>query len=385
MHTYFADLSGPKGKLTVDDEDAGRLLIEPVRVGGSFSKYSYGGRLKAHRQYFRVLQKKIREFQPEVVISGNMPTDAQYSLHRECLRRNIRFIHWIQDFYALALETLLRRRFGALGSAAAAPFHYLERRIFKNSDAVVYISDDFSRYASSSNYAPKRSVVIENWASLSDIPERQKVNSWSKRHGLDDKFVFLYSGTMGLKHSPHTLAELARKFKDKPDVRVVLVSEGIGRGVLEETKKKESLDNLILLDFQPYAELPDVLGSADVLLASVEPDSSIFSVPSKILSYLCAGRPVLISVPAENLAARVVTAAQAGLVCDPTNLAEFLSSAESLWANRESCVQMGANARRYAESTFDINKIGTVFEAVLGDQTASTVPVSNSIAMRVPQ
>jgi hypothetical protein len=54
-------------------------------------------------------------------------------------------VHWVQDFYALALETLLRRKWGVIGKAAATPFHFLERRIFKTCDAVVYISDDFSR------------------------------------------------------------------------------------------------------------------------------------------------------------------------------------------------------------------------------------------------
>src|SRR2546430_4269765 len=148
--------------------------------------------------------------------------------------------------------------------------------------------------------------------------------------------------SMGLKHNPHTLADLARKFNDKPDVRVVLVSEGIGREFLEECKRSQGLENLILLDFQAYANLPDVLGSADVLLASVEPDSSVFCVPSKILSYLCAGRPILMSVPGQNLASRVIEQAEAGYVCNPRDLPEFLRRAEALWGDREMGGKMGA-------------------------------------------
>jgi colanic acid biosynthesis glycosyl transferase WcaI len=382
MHAYFADLPGPKGALCLEEEEAKRLSIEPLKIGKAFKHYSSFERLKVHHRYVNILKSKVREFQPDVVISGNTPTDAQYRLSAECIRRKIRFVHWIQDFYPLALETLLTRKIGLLGKAGAAPFHFLERHIFKTCDAAVYISDDFPRYAASAGYLTKKSVVIENWASLEDLPQRRKDNAWSRQHALHDKFVFLYSGTMGLKHNPHTLAALARKFNGRPDVRIVLVSEGIGREFLDDCKRRESLDNLIVLDFQPYAELPDVLGSADVLLASVEPDSSVFCVPSKILSYLCAGRPILMSVPEHNLASRVIERAEAGYVCNPRNPREFLERAESIWANRELGARMGTNARRYAELTFNIDRIGDLFEEVLHAGELDALPLANPITMR---
>jgi glycosyltransferase involved in cell wall biosynthesis len=165
----------------------------------------------------------------------------------------------------------------------------------------------------------------------------------------------------------------------------VLVSEGIGREFLAACKRKEGLDNLILLDFQSYVQLPDVLASADVLLANVEPESSVFCVPSKILSYLCAGRPILMSVPKHNLAARVIERSQAGHVCDPSNPKEFLNCAQSMWTSRDLCARMGENARRYAELTFDIGRIGDLFEGVLRNGGTDAVPLGNPVTMRVSQ
>ena len=42
------------------------------------------------------------------------------------------------------------------------------------------------------------------------------------------------------------------------------------------------LENLVLLDYQPYESLPDILASADVLVAVLEPDAGRFFVPSKV-------------------------------------------------------------------------------------------------------
>jgi len=90
-------------------------------------------------------------------------------------------------------------------------------------------------------------------------------------------------------------------------VRVVVISEGPGVEWLRERKVAEGLNNLILLPFQNFKEMPDVLAASDVLMAVLEPEAGIFSVPSKVLTYHCAGKPVLGGIPAENLAARIIS------------------------------------------------------------------------------
>lgn len=341
-----------------------RLQIEPVKMNFPFKKYSYFHRLIAHRHYSSAAFERIAGFRPDVVLAGNPPSDAAYYLQTKCTRAGFRFVHWIQDFYPLAIEQLLNRRFPGLG-LAAWPFHLLERRVFRASHAVVYISPDFQSYAESVGYRARRNYVIENWAAIEELPMRPKENPWSVRHGIARKFVFLYSGTMGLKHNPEVIVELAGGFRGQPGIQIVVVSEGIGRKYLEHRKAEKGLDNLLLLDFQPYDELPDVMGSADVLLANVEAESSKFSVPSKVLSYLCAGRPILLSVPKENLIARVLEKSGAGFVTEPGDAKTLLTCARKLVEDAALRKSLGDNARRYAETTFDIEAIAHRFEQVM--------------------
>jgi glycosyltransferase involved in cell wall biosynthesis len=91
------------------------------------------------------------------------------------------------------------------------------------------------------------------------------------------------------------------------------------------------------------------------------------------------------SVPKHNLAARVIERAQAGYVCDPSDPTEFLNRAESIWANRSLCAQMGIHARRYAELTFDIGRIGDLFEGVLRGGKTDALPLGDPVTMRVSQ
>jgi len=110
---------------------------------------------------------------------------------------------------------------------------------------------------------------------------------------------------------------------------------------------------------------PDVLGSADVLVALLENDAGPFSVPSKVLNYLCAGRPVLLSAPLDNLATRVVENAGAGICVPAGDKEAFVAEAERLRNEPQTRASMGAAARTYAESAFNIAAITDRFEKML--------------------
>ena len=120
----------------------------------------------------------------------------------------------------------------------------------------------------------------------------------------------------------------------------------------------------MLLDYQPYEQLPDMLASADVLVVVLERDASRYSVPSKVLNYLCAGRPVLGLLPANNAVAQMIETAQAGVVVDPGNAAEASPALNRLLADSNTREKMGDAARRYAEQAFDVYAVGDLFDSV---------------------
>lgn len=109
-----------------------------------------------------------------------------------------------------------------------------------------------------------------------------------------------------------------------------------------------------------------MLGAATVLLAILESSASEFSVPSKVLSYLCAARPVVLSVPLDNLASRIVLENEAGLAAEPTDEAGFVAAARQLLDDPEMQRRCAWNGRQYAEKTFDIQVIADRFEGVFG-------------------
>jgi hypothetical protein len=109
-----------------------------------------------------------------------------------------------------------------------------------------------------------------------------------------------------------------------------------------------------------------MLGSGDVLLVLLEPDAGVFSVPSKVLTYHCAGRAILGAIPRENLSVRTIEGNGAGVVVDPGDADAFVAAAGRLIDDPDTRRQMGEAARRAAETTFDIDTITDEFVTVLG-------------------
>jgi colanic acid biosynthesis glycosyl transferase WcaI len=211
--------------------------------------------------------------------------------------------------------------------------------------------------------------VIPNWASLSEIRPVDKDNDWARLHRLHDKTVALYTGTLGLKHNPAILLDLARAGGAQA-LQVVVLSEGKAAQWLEQVARQAQLDNLTVLPFQPMTLYPQILGAGDILLAILGAEAAAFSVPSKILSYLAAGKPIVAALASDNDAAKVIGEAEAGFVASPDDSSTFIAQVLALAADPAKRREMGDNGRVFAERNFAIDGIADQFEKVFAQAFA---------------
>jgi glycosyltransferase involved in cell wall biosynthesis len=322
-------------------------------------------------QYSRALIAECEQFRPDAVLSANTPSVPEYRLAKWCDRQSIRRVFWVQDIYGLAAYRLLRRKLPGIGHLVGRYFLALDRSSARRSEAVVLITEDFRPLFSKWGIDASRIHVIHNWAPLASMPMRPRENAWAREHKLAGGVRFVYSGTLSMKTNPAALLELARMLHRDSSGELIVVSEGPPVEWLVEQAAVENLRSLRRMSFQPFDVLPDVLGSADVLLAILDAEAGVFAVPSKVLSYFCAGRPVLLAVPGENLASKTVVQIGAGLVVEPGDVQGFCNAAQRLIESPDLRSQCGEAGRRYAETHFDIRRIGDQFEALLGGSRSS--------------
>jgi glycosyltransferase involved in cell wall biosynthesis len=368
-HLYFARDVTPRGPLAPRADDPPGLTIEGLDIPGAFDKLSYWRRIFYNRAYGEVAAARIDALAPDIVISANVPIDALDIVHRRCKAPGRELIVWLQDVFSTGVRKVLRKKLPLLGDLVGWRYDRLESSVMRKADHIVAITQDFVPLLEGWGVARARIEVIENWAPLGEITPMGQDNPWSREQGLAGKKVILYSGTLGLKHDPAGIAALARALADRPDTVVLVVSQGAGADWLAAAKAAAGgdLDRLRLMPFQPFERFSEVLATASVVLAVIEPEAGIFSVPSKVLSYLCAGRPILMAVPQENLAARTVLRAEAGLCLAPGDHDALVAAARRLLDDEILSLRYARNARAHAERHFAIGGIADRFEAIWSD------------------
>lgn len=365
LHLHCPSYRTGKGALETRPDDPSGFACEGVELAATLVKYSLWKRPLQELEYSGPLIRRMRGFRPDCVVSANTPLIAQARFLSACRRDRVPFVFWQQDIHGLAMRAILRDRLPLRGAGIGGLFPAIEGMLLRRSDAVVTIAPEFAAVVESWGVAREQLNVIENWAPLDELPAAERNNAWAREVGVAGKHVFLYSGTLGLKHDPDVLLRLAVRYRARRDVAVVVVSEGEAATVLAAQAQAHGLDSLIVLPFQPYGRLAEVHGAADVLLVLLERELGAFSVPSKVLTYHCAGRALLGAMPAENPAARVIERSGGGLVVEPGDHQALAAAADQLLADHVLRAEMGHRARAYAESTFSIATVADRFEAVI--------------------
>ena len=376
LHTYCSDYVTGRGRLDLSPEDPSNLRIEGVTTKAEIVKYSPVGRLRWEFSYAKALREVIDRERSDVFIACNAPLVSLARLRRHLARIGQRWMLWHQDMYSHAIGDEAQRRLPApLAAAVRRAMTTMERGVVGSAESVVAIGDSFTRQYRAWGLSTDHVRVIPNWAPLDEILPLPRESDWSALLP-EAEFRLVYAGTIGRKHNPMLLVSLVDRLREYGvDARLLVVSEGVGADLVADACAERSY--IDVLPFQPAADLPSVLASGDVLLGLLELEASQFSVPSKVASYLAAGRPVLLLAPASNPAAAQVTDA-GGLRVDPD---EQGAAHAALWlaelaADREAPAAPGVRSRNLAENRFDIDKITTDFEMTLQSLRAGPVVLS---------
>lgn len=366
LHVYSADDQTPKGDLLPGPDDPSSFAVEALSIGERLQKYnSLAKRRRQERAYGALVCRRIEAFGPDIVIASNNPLEAQNQIGNYCRRRSIPFVFWLQDIHSEAIRSYLSRKSATAGALIGSWYQWIESRLLLNSDHVVVIADTFLPRLESWRIPKAKLSVIENWAPKNKIRVLPTENPWRRAHGLSGKRVALYTGTIGLKHNPALLLFAAESLRSEADVQVVVVSEGMYATQLNDAAVRRRLPNLMVLPFQPFDSYSEVLASGDVLVAMVEPDAARYSVPSKVLSYLCSGRPIVLAAAEHNLAAKTVMRSRSGVVVDSRNELQFVNAIRDFLRDDVRRIAAGRRAREYADKAFDIVQIADRFQQIL--------------------
>lgn len=194
--------------------------------------------------------------------------------------------------------------------------------------------------------------VLPLWENTDLVAPEPKDNPFSRRHGLADRFVLMYSGNMGLTQGLDRYVELAARLADLPGFTLAFVGDGAARSLLEVRVQALGRPGVLLLPYQPREQMRWSLASADVLFAPNLNGLMRYMFPSKVYTFMASARPFVAAIdPASDLA-ESIRRLDCGSVVAPDDIDGFEREVRRLHARPDLRAAMGQRGRQAAEAEF---------------------------------
>ncbi len=330
---------------------AGPLPAEEVRNGVRIVRAAgtvhdprrFAGRAMNYLSYFvSALWAALRVPRADVVMAMTDPPII--GLAGWCAARRMRapFVFLCQDVFpevAVLLEDFRSPTVNAV-------LQQVGRFLVRTADAVVALGDTMKRRLVEGKGAePSRIVVIDNWADCAALSPGPPDNAFRRAHGLQQAFVVMHAGNIGLSQNLDVVLDAAAELRDDPDIRFVFVGDGARRASLEAQAAARGLSHVMFLPYQPRADMALSYAAADLFLVSLRPGLAGYIVPSKVYSILAAGRPFVAAVEDDCELVTLAREHGCGVVVPPGDGVALATRIRDLRAAPDLVRAMGARAR----------------------------------------
>lgn len=191
-----------------------------------------------------------------------------------------------------------------------------------------------------------KTVMINNWIDEKEIyplkADHPSVAAFKERYGLENKFVIMYSGNIGLYYDLENLMKVMEKFSpdtktaDGREVIFAFVGAGTVMDELVKYKEEHHMNNVLFIPYQAKEDLIFSLNAADVHWCVNAKGIKGVSCPSKYYGIAAAAKPVLGVLEEGSEVRLLIEETKGGLVSDPgdyhaveANIRWFIDHADS--------------------------------------------------------
>lgn len=229
----------------------------------------------------------------------------------------------------------------------------LEWTSYHSADRLVGLSPGIVDGIIKRGIKPEKVASIPNGCDLDIFASEHQ--PWRPEGVQPTDLMAIFTGTHGLANGLNAVLDAAVELKKRQrmDIKLVLVGDGMQKKALLERAAELQLDNVIFHNPVNKAKLAGLMASADVglqILANV-PAFYYGTSPNKFFDYISAGLPVLNNYP--GWLAELITKEQCGFAVIPENPQAFADALEQAVDHRELLIEMGRNGQQVAKEQFN--------------------------------
>lgn len=355
------DLSKYRGKIFMKEDKEG---IEVLRIKvPQFPRHiPFARALWQFSLAFLFIFPSLRIKEIDVILVYSPPLTLGITAWILSRLKNAKFILNVQDLFPQSVIDL-----GILKNKLLIKFfEAMEKFVYKKADFITVHSEGNKEHVVKKGKEPDRVFVIPNWVDIEFLKPNDKNNEFSKKYNLDGKFIVSFAGVLGYSQDIDIILEAAKKLEEYEDIIFIIVGDGVEKPRLVKKAEDMKLKNVRFLPMQPRHIYPQVIQSSDISLATLHSFVKTPVVPSKILSIMAIGKPVIAAMDLNGDAPKLIEEAKCGFAIPPEDSDLLAEKILELYKNKKLRETLGRNGRRYAEKNLALGVCVNKYEGLFG-------------------
>ena len=238
---------------------------------------------------------------------------------------------------------------------------YLYRRsdiAYKISDVIGCMSQANIDFIKKHHNIPQyvQCTVLYNWMSFTPY---KKTDSEELRvkYGLENKFLVIFGGNIGLGQRIENIADLAQHYKKNVDIVFVVIGKGVKKAELQSMSRHKNLDNILFIDYMPRADYLNFVKSVDLGLISIHENNAAPTCPSKVISYMALKLPVLALINSNSDYGEIIENAGAGFWSVGSDKKNVYSLFDKIYNDPELRYNMGEAGYKFYVKNLTTHKV----------------------------
>ena len=201
---------------------------------------------------------------------------------------------------------------------------------------------------------PDKVHVCPNSITPQPFIDRENRNAIRGKYAIPiDAKVFIYGGNLGKPQCVPFIVECMKLNRDREDRFFIVCGDGTDAGILSEYIKNCNPQNVKLLEMLPKGAYDELLSACDVGLVFLDYRFTIPNFPSRLLSYMEQGLPVLACTDTSTDIGKAITTGRFGWWCESDSPETFARFADEICGlGSDSLSEMGRNGRQYLEENY---------------------------------
>jgi glycosyltransferase involved in cell wall biosynthesis len=289
---------------------------------------------------------------PTLIYANSWPIVATGILAIIAKLRKIPIIISVQDIYPDSL--VIQGRITA-DRIVAKTMRLIDCRILAVASKIIVISSFFKDILIRERQINNHKIdVVPNWVDSNTIDIEISKDAFRTQLRIPkDAFVFAYAGNIGVAAGMSNVIKAFSKTNNKKDVYLLIAGDGSSLQQCKEHAIKSGNSRIVFYNPWPASETSLLLRTADVFILPTRGDQSLSSVPSKLIGYMLAARPVIATVNVNSETTQIIHDAKCGWVIPPDSSEDLAFMINRvLKIDKERLSKLGQSGREYALKYF---------------------------------